>query len=1000
MIPNYIRPQLKIKQLVDKIPSTAEAELNAFVYGPQFNLHRYTDSASRKTMEGTVLDAELASIPFEGHLVGNPLDHEYTRLFVENGELELAGFVTPDVQAGGPVDADVFRLAASDKLDEIILKAGTFSVGYSTIASTVPVRGAYASDVLDGRDVQVGDQLVVSNKTEGKVYRRRVMAIKKSQVSSEVATPVSHTVNEVINNTSGQETINGYEYYQLNDTDDFTSLVDFTDPQVSVLYRKGVYDAKLAEVGSVKDNNLSERFTILFSDATSATVVSESGRLNTVATSVAPHGTGTKVQIDSLGLVVRISGGTAPKPGDSVAFTATPEWFHSNLSASGNPQNEYIISVNGTYSGKKNTTITVAVAVGGKTNTEWVISDSAGEHPVTPATTTELAEGVLYGNTGLFFTLTEATSGIYVDGDNVTFECTAAGNLGDESILVLNAPVFNNDRRIDVSTVDLDVWVRTIYTGEIPRKGAYAPLYQWESTDEGVVLPEDFEGELNILRLEFAEPTFCKFATEHTLKETRLFVHYRELVPSKPGEKIHRVANTAALDEFGENHPDNPLGAGASAALSGSNGRAIYVARVRSDDIEGFTEVLTKAENLDSLYAHAPMTENHSIQTRVRDHVELMSNSTNKRWRRAYFGCTIPDDYPVIAAVDGVEARGTISNDGSGNVFFIDENRDFVAAGIRSGDLLRINFSSDVWGDDTFDKLSEGGYVIDRVVDDHTIILAAGPDDPVAVPKKYEIWKNNTSDNIVLTTSARSRSFGSRRVVNVVVDGALGADLVTPVKSIYVAAEIAGLRAASLPQQGLTNTELKTVASAPLMYIKYNQEQLDSIASNGSMIVTQEYENGAVFIRHQLTTDSGNGILYYEDSIGVNLDDVSFKIKALLRKYIGQRNVNERTLSDIYTDGISVFEDLTGDIGVGSNIGPQLLGFKDYTVSVHPTVKDRIDFYATLQMPVPLNNLDVTLHATTGMDNVGLSMGEVEITGLSDIQFDNTGNPVSTGYQV
>ena len=60
--------------------------------------------------------------------------------------------------------------------------------------------------------------------------------------------------------------------------------------------------------------------------------------------------------------------------------------------------------------------------------------------------------------------------------------------------------------------------------------------------------------------------------------------------------------------------------------MTGANGKPIYVGRVPTNDLAGFSTLLKKAENIEFLYAHVPLTEDYEIQTLVKDHVELMSN--------------------------------------------------------------------------------------------------------------------------------------------------------------------------------------------------------------------------------------------------------------------------------------------------------------------------------------------------------------------------------------
>ena len=71
MIPNYIQPQLLIRQLLEVLPSVTEPSLNAFVYGPQLKLNRYYEAEERAQMFGTQFesrseDSERLYVKYEG----------------------------------------------------------------------------------------------------------------------------------------------------------------------------------------------------------------------------------------------------------------------------------------------------------------------------------------------------------------------------------------------------------------------------------------------------------------------------------------------------------------------------------------------------------------------------------------------------------------------------------------------------------------------------------------------------------------------------------------------------------------------------------------------------------------------------------------------------------------------------------------------------------------------------------------------------------------------
>jgi hypothetical protein len=198
-------------------------------------------------------------------------------------------------------------------------------------------------------------------------------------------------------------------------------------------------------------------------------------------------------------------------------------------------------------------------------------------------------------------------------------------------------------------------------------------------------------------------------------------------------------------------------------------------------------------------------------------------------------------------------------------------------------------------------------------------------------------------------------------------DANSGVEEVIVVPNKFLAAEIAGLRTAVLPQQGLTRTEIQTVTNAPAMHTQYTPELLDEIASSGTFIITQEIEHGPMYIRHQLTTRMDKGSLYYEDSVGVNLDNISFHIDDYLETFIGKFNVTRETIAMIH-DGVETILDGFTKADIKTSIGPALIGYEDLVVKAHDIYKDRILVDATLFMPLPLNNIIATLRATVDVN--------------------------------
>ena len=147
-----------------------------------------------------------------------------------------------------------------------------------------------------------------------------------------------------------------------------------------------------------------------------------------------------------------------------------------------------------------------------------------------------------------------------------------------------------------------------------------------------------------------------------------------------------------------------------------------------------------------------------------------------------------------------------------------------------------------------------------------------------------------------------------------------------------------------------------------------------------------------------MTTKSDKGNLYYEDSVGVNIDEISFQVKSELRPYIGRRNVNPATLRDIFDDMFQILKTKTQDPGFGNSIGPALIGFTDLVVRINDTFKDRIDVSAQLQVPLPLNVIDVTLNATASFNAGEITLESVGITEVVGTSVEDLLNETKTAY--
>ena len=159
------------------------------------------------------------------------------------------------------------------------------------------------------------------------------------------------------------------------------------------------------------------------------------------------------------------------------------------------------------------------------------------------------------------------------------------------------------------------------------------------------------------------------------------------------------------------------------------------------------------------------------------------------------------------------------------------------------------------------------------------------------------------------------------------------------------------------------------------MYTRFTPEQLDTIASYGNMVITQESAGGEIFIRHQLTTSTDEGALAYEDNVGVIVDEFSYQVKDTFRSYIGKRNATKDTILEIQNKLRDLATDATKVDLKDVEIGPMVIRFfdeqgkeGDVTARIDGVLADHILTYVKLRVPLPLNGIDHYIDVETSTE--------------------------------
>jgi len=275
---------------------------------------------------------------------------------------------------------------------------------------------------------------------------------------------------------------------------------------------------------------------------------------------------------------------------------------------------------------------------------------------------------------------------------------------------------------------------------------------------------------------------------------------------------------------------------------------------------------------------------------------------------------------------------------------------------VVTGDKIRVNFATDAWGDSTYEE-----YEVDSVDSNTQLTLKAGPAVPLTIPTKVEVWHDYTVQEMADGVAATSTGFANRRVYHVFPD-TLGAFGVSQTAE-FGAAAVAGLCSSVPPQQGLTNIELNGFDDLPQVYSTFNSTQLNKMAEYGTMIIMQDVAGGRIYIRHQVSSNAGSGDLNQTElSVTKNLDSISYYFAERLAPYIGRYNVTPELLEVLRVqikDGLSYLGSFT-NVGL---LGPQLIldGTSLRTLEQHPTLQDHVVAICDVQLPYPLNVLELHL---------------------------------------
>ena len=573
------------------------------------------------------------------------------------------------------------------------------------------------------------------------------------------------------------------------------------------------------------------------------------------------------------------------------------------------------------------------------------------------ASTTSASSGTLEFNVGTYGVKAKITNATKLHkGDQFSITCVAATESSTEFDGIL----------LDGMPVDAK-WLKENSTNS---EGKDRKLKK-------VVLLKQFDGEL--VDCEGVSNPFTTDEEKVTIKENlawwiddqksfapfedkigKLYVQFRVLIIPEPEEEKFLLTSVADIQKyFGTIDQDNDLAYGCYAALEGAAYRAIYAMRTRGTTADDFLEAVYKTKTDPDLYSYAVITEDANVAKAVADYNVTLCAPDVKMFRRTFWGIEAPGEYSLANVDDtGKELRATFGSlTGDSN----DTNNVLVSiADDNMIDLKNISFNGLITRMRAGDKvqlLTNGAvYTVQKVLSSKELVLESGPKTEIDAPKAINLIHANTPVNRREFVQGTCGLFNSLRKTVVWTDN--GTKDMVRIHNKYLGAYVAGLASAIVPQQSMTHSEVTLIDNASRTYTQYTREELDEIAKYGCLVIAQDTKGGPCYVRHNLTTETDKGLLYYEESCIRNVDNMSFKVESHIARYIGKSHVTPSALLAIYRDLYALFDSFTKN-GTDELIGPQLVSFSDLTVEQDQTLKSRVIVRVRWDVPVPLNNIQV-----------------------------------------
>lgn len=482
----------------------------------------------------------------------------------------------------------------------------------------------------------------------------------------------------------------------------------------------------------------------------------------------------------------------------------------------------------------------------------------------------------------------------------------------------------------------------------------------------------DFAASATQITLDAGIKVYATGGQEHSIESVgSIVITYKALRTVNTAE----VLDIESLDEIqgrlGVIDVRNPLAVAASIALQNTISRVRTFA-VDEDNSQGYLEVLDRIQDTDEIYAIVPLTQDTTVASAYKSHVDSMSSAEEGKWRRLFWS-------PVLIkekTVQQLSGTGDFQYANSTTTLTMEDttNGTFITSNIVPGDYIHVE-DEDTQGNP---QTHAGVYKVIEVISEQKLKLenitytgtagsgsytagAAYSSDFLDVSIDYRVFRILDKTGIADAMGDLALSYKDSRVHQVLSDQieiTLSDDDHT-VPGYYLCAAIGGMVAGAPPHQGFTNLGIAGIKKLYNSNKYFNETQLNKMAEQGVYIVVQDVAGSLPYSRHQMSTDTTT-LELQELSIGKNVDFISYFFKRRLKRILGVYNITPSTLALVATicNAIIVYlqEDSLPKIGA-----PLLKTSEIVSIEQSDTFKDQINAVLDIDVPFPVNKIRVDL---------------------------------------